>query len=91
MDREYFTVKLHSADVDVSKRIRLETHFAEHMERIFLGREGALLACKCAAAGAVTDGPFGQACAQVTATIRAQGELPSDAHFSISLLQILDL
>lgn len=91
MEREYFTVKLHSADVDASTRIRLETRFAEHVERIFQGREGALRACKCAAAGLQDDDPFGRACAQATAIMRAKGELPLEARFSICLSQVIDL
>jgi hypothetical protein len=91
MDREYFTVKLHSADVDVSTRIRLETRFTEYIEQILQGHEGTLRACIRAAAGVQENGPIVRACEQVTASMRAQGELPSDARFSICLSQVIDL
>ncbi len=91
MRREYFTVKLHSSDVDASTRIRLEIRFAEHMERVLLGHEGVLRACKRAASGVQDDGQLGRACERVTASMRAQGELLSDARFSICLSQLIDL
>lgn len=91
MEREYFTVNLHSADVDPSTRIRLETRFAQHVERLLEGHEAALLACKRAAAKVQEDNTLKQACAQVTDTMRKGNELPADARFSISLSQVIDL
>ena len=91
MGRDYFTVKLHSADVDAPTRIRLETRFAENFERILQGPQEALRACKRVAASVKDDDPLGRACEQVTASMRAQGELPSDARFSIRLSQVIDL
>ena len=45
MDRDYFTVKLSGVEVDMSTRIRLETRFAELVERLLNGLETTKLAC----------------------------------------------
>lgn len=91
MEREYFTVKLHSTAVDTSTRIRLETQFAQHLERLLQGHEAALQACKRAASNAQDDGMWKQACAHATAAMRVGEELPLDARFSICLSQVIDL
>ncbi len=91
MEHEYFTVKLHSVDVDPSMRIRLETRFAQHVEWLLEGHEAALLACKRAAAKVQEDSALKQACTQATDAMRQSNELPTDARFSISLSQVIDL
>jgi hypothetical protein len=91
MDREYFTVKLHSAAVPAATRIRLETRFAQLIEHQFGGHDAALQACRRAASHAQEDGAWKLACTQVTCAMQADAELPAGARFSICLSQVIDL
>jgi hypothetical protein len=89
--REYFTVKLSGVEVDVSTRIRLETRFAELVERFLNGHEATLLACKGAAADPQDAAMLRDACARARAAMLESEELPSCGRFSVRLSQVFDL
>lgn len=91
MGRDYFTVKLSGVDVDVSTRIRLETRFAELVERLLDGHEATMLACKDAAADPQDAFMLRDACDRARATMLECEELPSSGRFSVRLSQVVDL
>lgn len=86
MDREYFTVQLSGVEVDVPTRIRLETRFAEQVERFLNGHEARLLARKGAVANPQDATMLRDACARARAAMLESEELPSCGRFSVRLL-----
>jgi len=75
----------------MSRRIRLETRFAELVERLLNGHETTLLACKTAAADPQVASMFRDACDRARAKMLEYKELPSSGRFSVRLSQVFDL